>query len=103
MLGRIVTVAGANDLYNALARYLNFHSQFEQRVSRNSIRVEQSKQHGLVSGRFGIPVESGWSGFPEALTLLVGEAQGGGLVSGDRTCYSTRMAPWSAMAVGRWL
>ena len=44
-----VTVADANDFYYTHARDLNFHSQFEQRVSRNSIRVEQTKQQVLGS------------------------------------------------------
>src|SRR5258708_4358449 len=49
MLRWPVTVADANDLYYTLARYLNFHSQFDQRVSRDTIRVEQSKQQVLGS------------------------------------------------------
>src|SRR5260370_24697509 len=49
MLGWPVTVADANDLYYTLARDLSFHSQFEQRVSRNSMRVEQGKQQVLGS------------------------------------------------------
>ncbi|MHB8611965.1 MAG: GNAT family N-acetyltransferase [Candidatus Dormibacteraceae bacterium] len=32
----------------------------------------------LFSERFGVPVEPGWSGFPQALPLLVAAARGGG-------------------------
>src|SRR6266849_4043703 len=85
MLGWPVTVADANDLYNALARYVNFHSQFEQRVSRNSIRVEQSKQQVLGSdvlmlegSRLGRgELESAFRAVSEASQVTIDSARNG--------------------------
>jgi hypothetical protein len=38
--------------------------------------------------RFGVPVEAGWAGFPEALSIIIAAAQGTNPINGDRTCSS---------------
>ena len=40
--------------------------------------------------RFGVPVEAGWAGFPEALPIIIAAARAGGSGHWGRTCSSAR-------------
>ena len=47
-----------------------------------------SQSDAEFTKRFGVPVEAGWAGFPEALSIITAAAQGTNPVNGDRTCSS---------------